>query len=383
MIIIGFFTGLSSNVHIITVYEPTQSNFTNLYAKNLQSFKCPCRQTAIAYGSFIEVWPLFHPVCSSWFVSDEWRRALLLAGQYNPFLSSTDFIVNGYIYFNALNTLCTLANVTISNELFIFTQTSFINDRALSSEELLARTQQILTQFESTTVAEFKRNLAIIRSLTTTTYTAGYGDVYWYSIPSVYDIGDSYFVPTPAIIENCSCALSDECKNTISLYNYTIDLSVPPRGVLFNIPHMYKSCFNMQSLLLSSLECFFEQTCFDPIQEIINVIANFYFIINGSVLLTNSTRFPPKTTVGEIINELMIERWYENVRYVEYYQQCAPEQCSYLLTFRNNALYIVTTIIGLFGGLSVALKIIVPIIVRCIRNRMRSQATPANVTGWL
>ncbi|CAF1368789.1 unnamed protein product [Rotaria sp. Silwood1] len=247
--------------------------------------------------------------------------------------------------------------------------------------ELLARTRQILTQFESTTVAEFKRNLAIIRSLTTTTYTAGYGDVYWYSIPSVYDTGDSYFVPTPVIIENCSCALSDECKNTISLYNYTIDLSVPPQGILFNIPHMYKSCFNMQSLLLSSLECFFERTCFDPIQEIINVIANYYFIINGSVLLTNSTRFSPKTTVGEIINELMIERWYENVRYEEYYQQCAPEQCSYLLPFRNNALYIVTTVIGLFGGLSVALKIIVPIIVRWIRNRMRPQATPANVTG--
>ncbi|CAF1059471.1 unnamed protein product [Rotaria sp. Silwood1] len=127
----------------------------------------------------------------------------------------------------------------------------------------------------------------------------------------------------------------------------------------------------MQSLLLSSLECFFERTCFDPIQE----------IINGSVLLTNSTRFPPKTTVAEIINELMIERWYENVRYEEHYQQCAPKQCSYLLTFRNNAVYIITTVIGLFDGLSVALKIIVPTIVRWIRNRMRSQATPTNVTG--
>ncbi|CAF1034009.1 unnamed protein product [Rotaria sordida] len=137
----------------------------------------------------------------------------------------------------------------------------------------------------------------------------------------------------------------------------------------------------MQSLLLSSLECFFERACFDPIQEKINVIANYYFIINGSVLSTNSTRFSPKTTVGEIIDELMIERWYENVRYEEYYQQCAPKQCSYLLTFRNNALYIVTTVIGLFGGLLVALKICVPIIVRWIRNRMRPQATPTDVPG--
>ncbi|CAF4139490.1 unnamed protein product [Rotaria sordida] len=137
----------------------------------------------------------------------------------------------------------------------------------------------------------------------------------------------------------------------------------------------------MQSLLLSSLECFFEQTCFDLIQEKINANADYYLKIKGSVLLTNSTRFSPKTTVEEIINELMIERWYENVCYEEYYQQCAPEQCSYLLTFRSNALYIVTIVIGLFGGLSVALKIIVPIIVRWIRNRMRPQVTPTDVSG--
>ncbi|CAF1426089.1 unnamed protein product [Rotaria sordida] len=381
MIIIGFYTGLSFHVQMITVYEPSQSSFIDLYAKNLQSFKCPCRQIAIPYGSFIQVWPLFHPVCSSLFVSDEWRRALFYAGQHGLFLSSTDFLVMGHTYFNTLKTLCTIANVTISNQLFIFNQTSFVSNQALSYEEVLARTQQILTQFESNTVAEFKRNIAIIRSLTTTTYTAGYDDVYWYNIPSMYDTGDSYFVPIPAIIENCSCALSDECKNTISLYNYTSYSTVYPLGILFNIPNMYKSCFNMQSLLLSSLECFFERTCFDPIQEKINANTLYYLMINGSVLLTNSTRFSPKTTVEEMINELMIERWYENVRYEEYYQQCAPEQCSYLLTFHNNALYIVAIVIGLFGGLSVALKIIVPIIVHWIRNRMRPQVTPTDVSG--
>ncbi|CAF3135415.1 unnamed protein product [Rotaria sp. Silwood2] len=363
----------------MTVYAPSQSTFEDLYGKNLRSFQCPCERIAVPYGSFMEVSPSFHPVCSSWFLSDEWRSALLAAGQYNLF-SSNDILVVGHAYFNSLKILCALANTTVLNALFIFNETSFVNDQALAYEELLAHTQQILTQFESNTVAEFKRNLAIIRSLTTTTYTAGYDNVYWYNIPWMSNTTEIYFLPAPAIIENCSCALSDECKNTISLYNYTSYLTVQPLGIQFNISNMYKSCFILQSVLLSSLECFFDETCFDGIQERVNVIVT-SLVVNGSKLLTNSTRFSPNTTVEEIINELMIETWYENVHYEDYYQQCAPKQCFFLLTLHNNALYVITTVIGLFGGLSVALKIIVPLIVSWIRNRMRPQVAPTVVTG--
>jgi hypothetical protein len=41
-----------------------------------------------------------------------------------------------------------------------------------------------------------------------------------------------------------------------------------------------------------------------------------------------------------------------------------PLSCTYTITEQPNLIYIITTIIGLFGGLNVALKVIVPALVK-------------------
>ena len=77
----------------------------------------------------------------------------------------------------------------------------------------------------------------------------------------------------------------------------------------------------------------------------------------------------------------MIETWNTHIQYNQYYKQCAPEQCTYTFTSRDNLLHVFTTLVGLFGGLSVVLKIIVPAVVHWIRNRMRSRSGIHNMTG--
>ncbi|CAF1075655.1 unnamed protein product [Adineta ricciae] len=76
----------------------------------------------------------------------------------------------------------------------------------------------------------------------------------------------------------------------------------------------------------------------------------------------------------------MIESWDDNIFYNQYYAQCAPKHCSYFITSSNNALYVFTTMIGLFGGLFVALKILVPLIVGWVRNKMCVRTETINVT---
>jgi len=78
-----------------------------------------------------------------------------------------------------------------------------------------------------------------------------------------------------------------------------------------------------------------------------------------------------------------IDKWGEKIEYQLYYKQCAPKFCFYSFTSRSDALYVFTTIVGLFGGLSVALKIIVPLIVSWIRNRMRPRVETVSITGKL
>ena len=381
MIIIIIFTGFSFQTQSVTVENPSRKTFEDLQQKYSRSFQCACSQIAIQHSSFISIFPQFHPVCTSSFISSEWSNAMAHAGRYDDKFLSTDIFIIGPKFFNGLNALCELLRTTVSDASFIFNQSSLITDEVLSYVELMVRAQQVLYQFESNTVTEFKRSLALIRSQTATMYTTGYSDISWRISPWSDRLNSNYFQAVPIQIDNCSCALNDECKEQVVLYNYTGYIRSDPIGVLTNISDMFTGCFTTQSLLQSSLECLFDQICVDFVVERINIILPSWLWINASILQTNSTQFSSNMLVQDMINEMMIETWNENIDYSQYYEQCAPKLCTYFFTSRNNALYVLTTIIGLFGGLSVALRIIVPLIVNWIRNEIHRRVETDNRTG--
>ena len=60
-----------------------------------------------------------------------------------------------------------------------------------------------------------------------------------------------------------------------------------------------------------------------------------------------------------LIDELFIETWKNSSNYSEYYLFCAPLECRYTYATKTNGLYILTTFLGLYGGLSVGLKLVV------------------------
>ena len=93
--------------------------------------------------------------------------------------------------------------------------------------------------------------------------------------------------------------------------------------------------------------------------------------------LTLST---PNATVQSLVNELFIDQWKTNVTYERYYAACEPLSCSYLINERGNLLYVISTTVGLFGGLSVVLKLIIPTIIKIRQHvimRYRRRVQPA------
>lgn len=54
--------------------------------------------------------------------------------------------------------------------------------------------------------------------------------------------------------------------------------------------------------------------------------------------------------------------------YEEYYQVCSPLLCRYSFNKQTDTIYLFTNIISLVGGLTVALKIFIPSIVRFRRH---------------
>ena len=60
-----------------------------------------------------------------------------------------------------------------------------------------------------------------------------------------------------------------------------------------------------------------------------------------------------------MINRLMVEAWNWSAVYENYYNRCQPVMCTYTVITRNDAIYIVTTMFGLIGGLMNILKIVI------------------------
>jgi hypothetical protein len=207
MIIIVLFTWLSVRIESKTVENSTLAQFEKLQKQYPRSLQCPCSQIAIPHGSFISIFPQFHPVCTSFLTSNRWIRAMQNTKTFSHQLLNDDIFRFGYHFFMSLQTLCELMRTIVSDASFIFNQSSLITDQVLSYVEFMARVQQILNQFKLNTVVESKRSLAMIRSQTATMYTTGETDVSWRS--------SSYSTNFQAVaneIENCSCGLNDDCK---------------------------------------------------------------------------------------------------------------------------------------------------------------------------
>jgi hypothetical protein len=62
---------------------------------------------------------------------------------------------------------------------------------------------------------------------------------------------------------------------------------------------------------------------------------------------------------GKLNNQLFVERWINKTNYTNYFQTCKPFQCQYTLPVKNDPLFMLTTIIGLYGGLTSILHLII------------------------
>ena len=83
------------------------------------------------------------------------------------------------------------------------------------------------------------------------------------------------------------------------------------------------------------------------------------------------SRFFPNSTLEEVVDVLMVEQWNSSRMYDSYYNECQPKECTYTHQTKNSVIYIVTTLFGLTGGLTTALRLLVPRLVKFIQFCIR------------
>ncbi|CAF4250633.1 unnamed protein product, partial [Rotaria sp. Silwood2] len=122
----------------------------------------------------------------------------------------------------------------------------------------------------------------------------------------------------------CFCGTTPTCSSPAGFFNLSAyestGIYVPPEPPIAYVTGFVAGCYALESLLQSTLECFFDQEC-------LNTVVQFFSssnLTNVEALNENVTQFPRQTTIGVILRELFIENWVTMSSFENYFAQCAP-----------------------------------------------------------
>ena len=137
------------------------------------------------------------------------------------------------------------------------------------------------------------------------------------------------------------------------------------------------------SLYESTFECYFNQSCIDKIYQLTASTSAYPFNATAMIYNSSNTQYETTTKLQKIIEQLMIEQWNDEILFNSYFEECNPAFCIYTYNTRQDLADIFTTTIGLIGGLTTILKIIVIPIVAFITRKKRPQSIQIQVNGKL
>jgi hypothetical protein len=353
------YNSLINVTQTVNIKSPTMTQYLQLYSIYPQTLTCPCTQISISYGAFLDVQYTFHQVCSSFFITEDWFAYLSTTYQIGN-VSTGDFRLRSPSIFQALNAFCGLINETISNRLAQFDSSQYVSAFVVPSQVLDTQAQSSISEFISSTTNDFLLSLSIIRN-TTQSNALSTGPITNVGFRTASSTGYvTFFFWT---YDGCNCMLSPTCASPAVICDYAC------ASALFIVPGFFCGCFTIESLLQSDLRCFYNQTCIDEMQS--------YFISSSPMNVTAldeslPSRFLPNSTLQNVVDELMVEEWTRSIMYENYFNECQPTECTYTHETKNSIIYIVTTLFGLTGGLTTALKLLVPRLVNFIASRIRT-----------
>ena len=354
------YTSLSLQTVDKTIESPSSKQYEEFQKRYSDTLQCPCSVISIPYEEFIEVTPIFHQLCSSDFVQEWWYQSLVSYYDLAPHLLSS-----ASSHFRTLAMFCQIANWTIVDATQRFSSTLFVKSLVPPQSLFDSETYSLINTFLNSTKAEFLNTISLIDAVfDANQYISAMGtnvdlmqrnlSVFGLSGQESIKIVTSSTTGTDENDHLCYCVRNSSC-NLPSIFD---EYFLTVEGV------RSAGCFVMDMVLQSSLLCWYDLNCIDDIRTLFEF---FGVPLSENVTLLDSlrpSRFPPNTSIDIIVNQMMVEQWNSNSSYEKFYQKCNPAYCSYSYQERIHLVYIVTTILGLIGGLDIILRLICPLIAR-------------------
>jgi len=334
IIVILIYMGSAEKTVTITVDSPTINQIKQLKNKNpMNQFVCPCQKNSISFQSFLSFDFTFHQICSSDLISTKWLE--------HTFIIGNEHLVNQSVlssHFKLLQLFCHSLQKNLLNMKNNFYVNQFTTVNLLNEQEFFKQTQVSIEQFQEKTKNSFIFNLKSLIDITLGNQFMSTYQTNWEFIPSSID---DHLLNTQAKFyrnensNNCSCA---SAKASTCFDSFIINQNTTITGMMIG-------CLPLTSLRLSTLECFYDRICF---QQILNTLNLSTTTISIEILnSTQSSRFMPNTTLHIVLDNLMLEQWFNYINYTAYFHQCNPRECTYSINKRNNFLFVFSTLLGL------------------------------------
>jgi hypothetical protein len=284
-------------------------------------------------------------------VNKNWTDYLSTFVDYD-LISLEDFRWTGASTFQALSVFCNVINETISDNLVSFYSNQYVNAFVVSTELLQTQITLVVDQFKSSIINSFLLSLSTIQNMNQgNSLVSALQTNFYIKLPSA----DALITRYAKWYSNCYCGYSATCVEPSAIFDLSSDT------VVFSVPGLYTGCFVIEALLQSTLECFFDQTYINQLQSYLLSPSPMNVTALDSSL---TTQYFINSTIQDLLDNLMVEQWNSSVMFNSYYNECQPAQCTYTYVTKNDIIYIVTTLIGLVGGLITVLKLVVPRLVK-------------------
>ncbi|CAF1552638.1 unnamed protein product [Adineta ricciae] len=360
---IGLFAAFSPQLINDVIYFPTNLQFNKLMRKYSTTIQCLCSKIGIAYETFVHVDVQFHQVCSSRFVQKTWIDSIMQQ-QYQQ----SNIRYHLAYFWQIIADFCHISNQTWIDVIINFGQSYILSPMALNEQVVQSQTKMALYNSISLAKTILKRDLLVIQRTTienqfisglTTNFYLGY----------LSNISQSSHDPQmiPRIYNNCSCLNRHGCPHPLVINTNSNN----------SIPGMIADCYMTDATLRSTLECYYNSTCFSQLHEQSNVEVELLSSKANKYFLTNST-------VQMLIDDIMIDDLNIKILFELFYQQCRPARCFYSYTKYFSLIDIITTIIGMFGPSAFILKLLMHFIVKfLLRDKSQETNTSERPLGMI
>ncbi|CAF3091264.1 unnamed protein product [Rotaria sp. Silwood2] len=163
---------------------------------------------------------------------------------------------------------------------------------------------------------------------------------------------------------SCSCEWGYACWEPVGFYCDAF--SCTPVDLIYTdiFPGLRTGC-QILDYSASTLECFYNQSC---VQMLIDNRLHGFEDVYQPLDLSHITALHPNETIFFGFQDpfvifqfyAFIDQWNETADYQSYFAQCQPKICTYMIAQKLKPIAIANSILGLIGGLSVLLRLLVP-----------------------